>query len=108
MQTIRSSREIDAMFRTAKKFEHPLLLALVAPSSEPARGGRVCFVAGRRLGSAVTRNRIKRVLRESVRRIGGLPCGCDAVLVTRSGLAEAKAPEVDAALLYVLARGSQR
>lgn len=105
MQTIRSTREIDAMFRSAKKVDHPLLLLLVARSEASSIGeGRVAFVAGRRLGTAVARNRMKRVLREGLRRAGGPPQGSDIVLVARKGLAQASAGDVDAAIQSVLGR----
>lgn len=104
MQTIRSSREIDAMFRTAHKVDHQLLMLLFSPSAHGATQGRVCFVAGRRLGTAVARNRMKRVLREGLRRAGGPPADHDIVLVARRGLAQASAREVDEAMRSVLGR----
>ncbi len=106
MKTIRSSREIDAMFETAAKIPHPLLMALVAPAAD-ASGGRVCFVAGRRLGGAVVRNRLKRLLREGIRRAGGPPKTLDVILVARPGLARADTDEIDAAIRSVLDRAQQ-
>jgi ribonuclease P protein component len=103
MQTIRSSREIDAMFATASKVSHPFVLALVAPAALPS-GGRVCFVAGKRLGGAVVRNRMKRLLREALRRAGGQPETRDIVLIARPGLASASPAAVDAAFASVLER----
>ena len=104
MLTIRSTREIDAMFRGAEKVDHPLLMLLIAPTVHDCTEGRAAFVAGRRLGTAVTRNRLKRVLRESLRRIGGPPNGFDIVLVARKGLAQASAADIDAAMRSVLGR----
>jgi len=104
MQTIRSTREIDAMFRGAEKVDHSLLMLLVAPSARDTSEGRAAFVAGRRLGNAVARNRMKRVLREALRRAGGPPKAHDIVLVARKGLAQAGAADVDAAMRSVLGR----
>ena len=83
MTTIKSSREIDMVFRTATRVAHPLLIALIAQTPE-GRGpqGRVAFIAGKRLGGAVLRNRSRRVLREAARRAGapwpaaGTYCNC--------------------------------
>ena len=109
MRTIRSSREIDAMFRAARKASHPLVMVLVSPTGrEGAAEGRVAFVAGKRLGNAVWRNRAKRVLREAARRAGGPWAGLDVILIARSGTANARADELDAALLSTLRRAEVR
>lgn len=48
---------------------------------------RVAFVAGKRLGNAVTRNRAKRLLREAYRRNQDkISSGYDIVIVARSSL----------------------
>jgi ribonuclease P protein component len=64
--------------------------------------GRVAFIAGRKLGGAVVRNRHKRVMREAVRRSGGPWQGLDVAIVARPGLAQAGPLEIDAALAACL------
>ena len=55
------------------------------PGGEPRLG----LAVPRSVGSAVTRNRLKRVLREAWRELlGDVPAGNDYVLVARPGLAE--------------------
>lgn len=105
MSTIRSSREIDTVFRTARRVSHPLLIALVARTPE-GRGpqGRVAFIAGKKLGSAVVRNRSKRVLREAMRQAGGPWPGHDVLLIARPGTGIAPADELRRALDSVLRR----
>lgn len=103
MQTIRSSREIDGMFATATKIPDALFLALVAPAARPA-GGRACFVAGTRLGGAVVRNRMKRLLREGLRRAGGPPHEYDIVLIARPALSSATPADIDEGLRGILER----
>ena len=105
MGTIKSSREIDKIFRESRRAAHPLLIALVAPTPE-GRGpmGRVAFIAGKRLGGAVLRNRCKRVMREAVRRAGGPWSGRDVLLIARPGTASASTAALDAALSSVLTR----
>ena len=105
MRTIRSSREIDAMFRAARKASNPLLMVLANPTPhEGAAEGRVAFVAGKRLGNAVWRNRSKRVLREAARRAGGPWAGLDVILIARAGTANATPRELDSALVSALRR----
>lgn len=106
MSTIRSSREIDTVFRTARRVAHPLLIALIAQTPEGrGRAGRVAFIAGKKLGNAVLRNRSKRVLREAARRAGAPWDGYDILLVARPGTAVASPDELDAAVDSLIRRG---
>ena len=102
MRTIRSNREIDDLFREGARVTHPALNALVArtPAGRGAEG-RVAFVAGRRLGGAVQRNRSKRVLREAVRRSGTSWPGYDVALIARPRTAGASSAGLDEAVRQV-------
>jgi ribonuclease P protein component len=105
MSTIKSSREIDVIFNGATRVAHPLLIALIAKTPE-GRGphGRVAFVAGKRLGGAVLRNRCRRVLREAARRASVPWPGNDIVLIARPGTATATPATLDVALRSILAK----
>lgn len=109
MTTIKSSREIDSVFRAARRVAHPLFILLIAQTPE-GRGleGRVAFVAGKKLGKAVLRNRCRRVMRESVRRVGGPWAGWDVVLVAKAAVALAGSQALDSALAAALQRGGVR
>jgi ribonuclease P protein component len=61
--------------------------------------GRVVFVAGKKLGGAVMRNRCKRVLRAATARVGGPWAGYDVAIVARRNTATAPPADLDAALL---------
>lgn len=105
MSTIKSTREIDTIFRTATRVAHPMLIALVARTPEGrGRTGRVAFIAGKKLGGAVLRNRCRRVLREAARRAHAPWAGYDIALIARPGTATATATELDAALSSVISR----
>ena len=105
MGTIKASREIDQVFRTASRATQPLLIVLAARTPE-GRGheGRVAFIAGKKLGGAVLRNRCRRVLREAVRRAGSQWDGWDVVVIARQGTATARPDALDTALLGLLRR----
>lgn len=105
MSTIKSSREIDTIFRQARRVAHPLVTALIASTPEGrGREGRVAFVAGKRLGNAVIRNRSKRVLRAALARAGGPWPGYDVVLIAGPKTRSAAADELDAAFSRLAAR----
>lgn len=105
VRTIRSTSDVDRLFKQGRRSPHPLVIVLVAPSPEARdQAGRVVFVAGRKLGNAVTRNRCKRVLRASLRRVGREWPGLDVALIARAGTATAPAQELDSALRQSLAR----
>ena len=66
---------------------------------------RVGFVAGKSVGSAVSRNRAKRLLREALRACApALAPGWDVVLIARRPLAASKLTEARAALEPLLRR----
>jgi len=105
MSTIKSSREIDSIFRDSRRVAHPLVIALIAKTPEGrGPGGRVAFVAGKRLGNAVTRNRSKRVLRAAARRAGAPWPGHDVVLIATVRTKTATEGDLDKALARLVAR----
>jgi ribonuclease P protein component len=105
VSTIRSSREIERVFREGRRVVHPLVIVLVAPTPHGRdREGRVAFVAGKKIGGAVVRNRAKRVLRAGSRLAGGPWPGRDILLVARKTTPEASAPAAADAIRDALAR----
>ncbi|NTW29203.1 MAG: ribonuclease P protein component [Coriobacteriia bacterium] len=105
MNIIKSSREIEMVFRAARRGAHPILVALVI-NTPKGRGpqGRVAFVAGKKLGGAVQRNRAKRVVREATRRVGGPWAGFDVVLISREKTGDSSPRALDSALKVVLGK----
>jgi len=99
MRTLKAPSEIDALFKTGRRGGTDLIVVLSA-ITPTRRGpqGRVVFVAGKKMGGAVMRNRCKRVLREAARRAGGPWDGYDVALVARLKVATAAPAELDSAL----------
>lgn len=97
------------MFREGKRASHPLLFVIAQPTlSGRGQLGRVAFIAGKKLGTAVLRNRSKRVLREAARRAGAPWDGWDVLVLARSGTAQADARDLDRALSSVLKKAGVR
>lgn len=72
------------------------------PGASPSR---FAFAVGRHIGKAVRRNRVKRRLREIVRRHGAQTApGYDCLFVARAGAATANHAELEEAVVQLLMR----
>jgi ribonuclease P protein component len=81
------SGEFDRVYRdgTSHAGRHLVVYRFPRASDDEVRLG---ISAGRKVGGAVERNRVKRVLREAFWSIEDLPGGHDFVLVARPGITE--------------------
>jgi ribonuclease P protein component len=80
---LRTSADFDRVRRVGRTWRHPLLTLGAAANDLPYT--RVGFVISKRVGKAVVRNRVRRLLRESVRLLRpSLQPGFDVVLVARN------------------------
>lgn len=103
MRTLTANTEIDRLFAGGRRASHPALLVLAAVTPPGAdQDGRVVFVAGKRLGGAVLRNRSKRVLRAMVSRSAADLSGWDVALIARPSTAHTEAATLDQALARAL------
>lgn len=76
-------------------------------NSLPLQPTRCGFVAGKKVGPAVARNRAKRLLREVVRsRKNDLAAGWDLVLIARAPLAKATLSQAQTAVNQLLKRAN--
>jgi ribonuclease P protein component len=84
VKTIKSSNDIDRVFRTGlRATQHGAVVMAMRTDKGRDPEGRVAFIAGRKTGGAVKRNRAKRVLREAARKAGGPWPGWDIALIAR-------------------------
>lgn len=102
METIKSKRDFERVFSRGRRYNDALLRIRVAPRE--GAEGRVAFVAPKRLGNAVFRNRCKRVLREAAR-LCSLPAdGCDVILFSTAQTHDSSPERVASSLRRLLGR----
>jgi ribonuclease P protein component len=84
------SRDFDAVYRHGRSVSTRFLVLYWFPHEEEGDDPRLGLAVPKSAGSAVTRNRIKRQLREVWRALlSEVPRGRDYVLIVRPGLPEA-------------------
>jgi ribonuclease P protein component len=76
------------------------VILFVAPGS-----GQTAFVAARRIGGAVQRNRARRILRAAWRQVAPQTDDRDVVLVAREGIRDAMTQDLVAEMTELLQRG---
>jgi ribonuclease P protein component len=105
-QRLRTGAEFDAVFKRGARLDGRMFLLVAAPNG---RGfDRLGLAVSRRVGGAVERNRARRLLRESFRRVERAPAGLDLVVVARPPLARQGQAEVDRELRERLLRIRRR
>ena len=101
METIKSRQEFESVFRQGRRFNSKLVRTSVLRDEEGDLG-RVAFVAPKRLGNAVFRNRCKRVLREAARSCELPRDGFDVILFATGKTATSTPDEVAQSLRVLL------
>jgi ribonuclease P protein component len=124
MLRLRSVTDFERVRREGRSHAHPLVVLLIHPRPRPAEpeaapapsagdspGGRESafsrfgFTAGKGVGTAVTRNRAKRLLREAVRtHLPDIGAGWDLIFIARRSMRTATLDQTQAAVKHVLQR----
>jgi ribonuclease P protein component len=90
--------DVYALLQRGSPVHGERVVAFVAPGS-----GAVAFIAGRRVGDAVQRNRARRILRAAWRQVAEqVDDGYDIAWVARAGIAGAKTQDLMAEMTQLL------
>jgi ribonuclease P protein component len=107
VQRLRSPRDFQRVRAQGRRVSGALLLLGYAARGEPDNSGltRVGFSVSRRVGGAVVRNRVKRRLREVMRRkLARIAPGYDLVITARPGAVDARMETLEQEVAGLLAR----
>ena len=95
--------QFQRVYHAGRSYANRFLVLYVLRSGE--LDGKVGFAAGKKLGNAVVRNRVKRILRESYRLHQGKLCsGFALLLVGRKALTNAGCGDAQRAFLQLCGR----
>lgn len=86
MKTIKSHEEISFLFSHGERLHTLYLTFIVLPTKQHGQSGRVAFIAGKKLGSAVWRNKAKRRMRALCNDLNGPWAGFDVIFLAKSGI----------------------
>jgi len=92
-QRLRTRAEFDRVFRGGMRLDGALFALLAAPNGSEV--DRLGLVVSRRVGNAVVRNRARRLLRDSFRRLQRGAPGLDIVILVKAALPARRQAAVD-------------
>ena len=104
---LRHKADLQHVRRRGRAFRHPLAILLQCATNrqDEYAPSRFAFVASRRVGNAVQRNRAKRLLREAIHlHLVEISGARDFILIARSRTPQATFQEVETAVLQLLTR----
>ncbi len=94
----RGKKDFNAVHNRGRAFTNHALILLIV--NDERYNGKVGFAAGKKLGGAVVRNRVKRLMREAYRlNKNFLRRNCGMILVGRKFLVTAKFKDAEKAFL---------
>ena len=103
LETIKSSNDVSILFKEGKRLSTPYLTVLVLKSEiQHGQPGRVVFIAGKKQGNAVWRNRAKRRMRAIYKDLNKDFIDLDIGFVAKKGLESVPYSQIVADVAQIL------
>jgi ribonuclease P protein component len=103
IQGLKDGETFQRVYREGHSWATPLMILRASPNDLPH--SRIGYSTSKRIGKAVARNRVKRLMRETVRaQAARLARGWDVVLIAREASRDASFAEMGHALNQLLAQ----
>jgi ribonuclease P protein component len=95
---LKNKADFQSVFTNGKSYTSRQVVIYIFRGNNKKFG----FIASKKVGNAVKRNRAKRLMREAVRlNIGGLKMDCEMILIARTAINKATLQEVEKSVLYI-------
>lgn len=100
---LRKNSDFSAIYKRGKSVGDRYVVIFYRPNRMPYN--RTGFLASKKVGNSVKRNRAKRLMKESYRNLSDrLPVGYDFIIIARNTICGKKCAEVEKSLLSALKR----
>lgn len=102
---LKKKSDIQLLFKKGKSIADPYLVLYLYKRTE-GQHPRIAFAVSKKIGNAVVRNRIKRLLREGVRPyVSQLDRNYDIIFVARAKIKGISLQDIEKCILKLLTRG---
>ncbi len=100
---LKSEADVQLVWQQGGTWAHPLVILRARPNG--LAQSRVAFVVSKKVGKAVARNRVKRLMREALRQqFERITPGYDIVVIGRGAVIHSGLSDISAAIQQVLQR----
>lgn len=101
METLKTNKEFEIVYNNAKKLRDDKIRIFVLKKEDIDRS-KVAYVVSKRFGNAVSRNRIKRLMREAWRYVDVPETGYMFILLPQQTTINCKPKEIESSIRRLL------
>jgi len=102
-EVLRYQRDFDRLYRKGRSAGDKYVVIFYIANGQPY--SRRAFLASKKVGGAVARNRARRLMKESFRKIEGeIVSGKDMIFIARSNITETGCAEVERSMRRALGK----